>query len=82
MPPEEHSRVCQYANSALETLLAKARHAEQCRQCRIDSKFCHTSADYDQSFARDYDNWLANRQKGGVLSRGPSLDSSLRTVLP
>jgi hypothetical protein len=81
MAADEHSRICEYANNALETLLSKQRHAERCPQCRIDPGFCKTSADFDLSFTREYEHWLANRHQGGIVARtlGPSITPILRT---
>jgi hypothetical protein len=42
-------------------------------QCRTDPSFCPTSGEYDRSFRRDYERWLANRESGGIVSRGAAM---------
>jgi len=59
--------VCQYANSALETLISKQRHQDKCSQCRTDPAWCETASTYDREFVRDFGLWNHTRASGGVV---------------
>jgi len=65
-----HDRVCSLANAALEVLVDKQRHQEQCGQCQSQPEWCKAAEQFDREFRTHFNHWLANRPSGGVVTRG------------